>query len=240
MDDYGDGHISKSFFDFNSPNDQIAIAEKTRRYIKKNIGTYQEHKQAVINPDKAEQKVLTAARNLGRLAIQLQWVKGDDTKAEDSFFKINEAATPINETEKLLLKSRKKPNAIVARAIIHSGTGHKYWSKFKPEYKEEIEFLAKGINDALFQPQLKQPIKTLHLPLGGKGYSSQTLSLIFDLVNIANGVTNETELGDDETGEETIRFLKKTKRLLFRINGTDPSSLGLHPAVYFYSITGRY
>lgn len=240
MDDYGDGQISKPFFDFNCPNDQISIAEKTRRYVKKNIGTYQEHQQAVINPDKADQKILKAARNLGRLAIQLQWVKGDDSKAEDSFFKINEAATPIDETEKLLLKSRKKPNAIVARAIIHSGTGHKYWSKFKDEYKAEIELLSKDINDTLFQPHLKQPIKTLDLPVGGKGYSSQTLSLIFDLVNIANSVTNEVELANDDTGEETIQFLKKTKRLLYRISGTDPSSLGLHPAVYFYSITGRY
>lgn len=239
MDDYGDGHISKSFFGFELPSAQIKLADKTRKLIKKRIGSYQEHKLSVENPDKADKKILESAHKMSRLAVQLQWVKGNSSKAEDAFFKINESATPINDTEKLLLRSRNKPNAIAARAIIHSGTGHKYWSKFATQRQDEIASLAKDINDILFEPEIKNPIKTLDLPLGGKGYSSQTLSLIFDLVNISNEVKLE-KLENDETGEETIKFLKRTKKLLSRITGTDPSSLGLHPAVYFYSISGRY
>lgn len=239
-DDYGDGPISKSFFGFNISTEQIDVAEKTRKLINKKIGSYKEHIYAINNADKAEKHLLESAQRLATLTIQLQWVRGDSSKAEASFFKINEQASPINDTEKKLLKARKKPNAIAARAIIRSGTGHKYWSKFDAKKQTEIELLSKEINEILFNPKLQTPIKTLDLPLAGRGYSSQTLTLILDLINITNDITNDTPLIDDETGEETISILKKTRKILSRISGTHPSSLGLHPVVYFYSIGGRY
>jgi hypothetical protein len=37
-----------------------------------------------------------------------------------------------------------------------------------------------------------------------------------------------------------LACIAKTKRLTERLTGTDPSSLGLHPAVYFYSSSGRH
>ncbi len=40
--------------------------------------------------------------------------------------KIYQQATLIDKTELKLLESRRKPNSIAARAIIRSGTGHKY------------------------------------------------------------------------------------------------------------------
>ncbi|GGH16795.1 GmrSD restriction endonuclease domain-containing protein [Pedobacter zeae] len=239
-DDYGDGVISQSFFEYSISAEQANVADKTRKLIKRKFGTYSDHKFAISNQDKVPQQMLERAKKLATLTIQLQWVRGDSSKAESSFFKINEQASPINDTEKQLLKSRKKPNSISSRAIIRSGTGHKYWSKFENEIQLEIENLAKGINDLLFTPKLETPIKTLDVPLAGKGYSTQTLSLILDMINITNDVKNDDELKDDTNGEETINFLKKTKKKLNRITGTHASSLGLHPAVYFYSTTGRY
>jgi hypothetical protein len=208
--------------------------------INKKIGSYKEHVFAINNPEKVEQRLLENAQRLATLTIQLQWVRGDSSKAEASFFKINEQASPINDTEKKLLKSRKKPNAIAARAIIRSGTGHKYWSKFEQAKQTEIEELSRDINEILFTPKLQTPVKTLDVPLAGKGYSSQTLTLILDLINITNNITQDTSLPDDETGNETILVLKKTKKILSRLSGTHPSSLGLHPVVYFYSTAGRY
>jgi hypothetical protein len=41
-------------------------------------------------------------------------------------------------------------------------------------------------------------------------------------------------------GTKTIDFLKKVRRASSRIAGTRSESLGLHPAVYFYSATGSY
>ena len=73
------------------------------------------------------------------------------------------------------------------------------------------------------------------MPLAGKGYSTQTLSLILDLINITNDIKSDTDITNDSTGDETIKLLKKTKKSLNRITGTHASSLGLHPVVYFYS-----
>lgn len=56
-----------------------------------------------------------------------------------------------------------------------------------------------------------------------------------------NGVKQDGngELLDDTSGEQTIDFLTKCRRIARRINSDHPSSLGLHPAVYFYSKNGN-
>lgn len=241
-DDYGDKNISRNFFEERIPEEQIEAAEKTRKLVRKAVGTYEEHKLAVNNPEKFKPEVLIRAKRLATLPLQLQWVKGDASKAEASFFKINQQAAPIDPTEFKLLKSRKSPNALAARAIIRSGTGHKYWSKFAADKQLEIQKIAKAINSSLFIPPLKTPIKTLDLPVAGRGYSTQSLPLIFELVNLTNNVVAQKNksLAPDVDGQETINYLKCTQRAVDRICGTNPSSLGVHPAVYFYSTTGRY
>lgn len=239
QDDYGDGLVSKLFYDGVIPPDQTKAAEKTRRYVKQLVGSYQDHKDAILHPDKFPPEVVNRARRLATLAIQLQWVKGNATKAEASFFKINQQAAPIDKTELRLLQSRNKPNALAARAIIRAGTGHKYWSRFDEKSQAEIEKRAKEINNLLFTPELRTPIKTLDLPVAGRGYSSQTLPLVFDLVNIINDHSTIKTV-DDPDGQSTISYLKNCQRILDRVTGTHPSSLGLHPVVYFYSSTGRY
>lgn len=239
--DYGDGIISKQFYDGIIPDEQKDIAQKTRNLVNKTVGSYEDFKLALKYPDKVKSEVVQYARNLGSLAIQLQWVEGDASKAESSFFKINQQAAPIDKTELKLLKSRKQPNSIAARAIIRSGKGHKYWSSFSSEIQNSIEQIAKEINQVLFEPKLQTPIKTLDIPIGGKLYSSQTLPLILDFVNIVNDIDlNNKAIDDDTTGEETIKFLKKVRKIAYRLNGNHPSSLGLHPIVYFYSNEGRY
>lgn len=240
-DDYGDGKISKLFYDGIIPDDQLEIAEKTRKLINKQIGSYEDYKLASSYPDKVKADIAKRAKNLAALAIQLQWVEGDASKAENSFFKINQQAAPIDKTELKLLKSRKKPNSIAARAIIRSGKGHKYWSSFPKETQQEIQELASEINKILFDPKLEAPIKTLDIPIGGKLYSAQALPLILDFVNVANKIEpNSNGLEDDTTGEKTTNFLKKTRKVAWLLNSNHSSSLGLHPIIYFYSQDGRY
>jgi hypothetical protein len=238
--DYGGGKTSKTFFDGIIPDEQVEAAEYTDRLIKRQIGSYEDHKFAIQYPDKAKPELLARARGLGSIAIQLQWVEGDATKAEASFFKINQQASPIDKTELRLLKARTQPNALAARAIVRSGTGHKYWSRFSEDRCSEIEIHARSINELLFSPTLKTPIKTLDLPVAGRGYSSQTLPLVFEFVNLVNHAKNEAKLEPDLTGDETLSYLKNCQSIANRISGTHASSLGLHPAVYFYSSTGRY
>ncbi|MBD1871760.1 DUF262 domain-containing protein [Cyanobacteria bacterium FACHB-471] len=240
-DDYGDGRVSKDFYDGEIPDEQLDVAQETRKLINKTIGSYDDFKLALTRPDKVKPQVIQYAKNLAALAIQLQWVEGDASKAESSFFKINQQAAPINKTELKLLESRKKPNSIAARAIFRSGKGHKYWSSFSDETQNQIQELAKEINKILFDPKLKTPIKTLDIPIGGKLYSPQTLPLILDFVNIVNDIDfNNKGVENDETGEETIKILKSIRRVTYRLNGNNPSSLGLHPAIYVYSKDGRH
>ncbi len=240
-DDYGDGKISRLFYDGIIPDEQLEIAQETRKLVNKLVGSYEYFRLALTHPDKVKPEIVKYAKNLGALAIQLQWVEGDARKAESSFFKINQQAAPINKTELKLLESRKKPNSIAARAIIRSGKGHKYWSSFSSPTQLQVQELAAEINEILFDPKLQTPIKTLDIPVGGKLYSSQTLPLILDLVNIVSGTDfNSKHIKDDETGEVTMKTLKDVRKVAYRLNSNHSSSLGLHPVVYFYSQDGRH
>ncbi len=237
--DYGDDSISKMFYDRVIPDEQIEIAEKTRKLVNTTVGPYEDFKLALTHPDKVKPEIVSNAKNLGALAIQLQWVEGDASKAENSFFKINQQAAPIDKTELKLLKTRRYPNSIAARAIIRSGKGHKYWSKFSKDIQTEIQRLAKQINEILFTPKLNIPIKTLDIPIGGKVYAAASLPLILDFINISNNINIKT-VSIDETGEGTIKILKRTLKIARLINSNHPSSLGLHPVIYFYSKDGRH
>lgn len=241
QDDYGDGPQSRAFFDYEIPEDQKVAADITQSLVQNSVGDYRGHKFAIRNPDKAKPEVLERARRLASLVIQVQWVRGNAIKAEASFSKINQQAAPIDATEFRLIEARKKANALAARAIIRAGTGHQYWSKFSEDKRQEIQHIAREINDILFKPPLQTPIKTLDLPIAGKMYSSQTLQLVFELINLVNDGRSEGEvLDDDDTGDQTIHFLKTARKIIFRISGMHASSLGLHPAVYFYSSRGRF
>lgn len=238
-DDYGDGFISQAFFNHEVDEDQKRAADQTRRHVNKNVGSYKELTDAIQSPEKAHPDLLQKAHRIGVFSLQLQWVTGSAEKAESSFFTINQKATPISETEISLLKARKKPYAMASRAILRAGSGHKYWKMFDPAIQESVETVSKEINESLFTPKIKTPIKTLDLPLAGKGYSSKSLSLIFDLVRLANDVEGKNVI-EDSSGSETIKYLRETNRIIRRFTTTHPSSLGFHPAVYFYSEKGRY
>ena len=70
-DDYGDGKISRNFFDNMIPPEQATAAEKTRALVKKQVGTYEEHTAAVKHGN-AREEVKDRATRLGSLSVQLQ------------------------------------------------------------------------------------------------------------------------------------------------------------------------
>ena len=241
-DDYGDGASSQAFYEGSLPAEQKQVAEATRTQVNREIGSYTAHRAALEGTPGSSKNIATRARNLGSLAIQLQWVEGDISKAEDSFFKINQQAAPIDKTELKLLRERRKPTSVAARAVVRSGYGHKYWSKFSSGRQKQIKTLATEVHRALFLPSLVNPIKTLDLPIAGKVNSAQTLPLIVDMISIviATDGGKPTFDDDDKTGDDTINVLKRVRDLVHVINGNSPGSLGLHPAVYFYSQEGRF
>ncbi|WP_156799889.1 hypothetical protein [Novosphingobium resinovorum] len=169
-----------------------------------------------------------------------QWVPaGDALGAENSFFKINQAPSPVDPIEKRILRGRRSATAIATRAISRAGAGHKYWSEFSSDIQQEIENSGKFIHDALYLPPMGgAPIKTSDVQVGGRGYSS--LPFIFELVNLVNGIGLKDPLIDDNDGAKTVEFLHKVRRRLERITTTSPGSLGLHPLIYFYTRGGAF
>lgn len=247
LDDYGDNRKSLEYFGGRISDDQRRIAERTRKLVKSSVGAYGEFAAAKSNPSALQPQMLVRYNNLANQYVTAQWVPTvDSAVAEKSFFKINEAATPINPTEKRILRSRKSASAISARAVTRAGTGHQYWSPFGVEKRDRIKELGKSIYQALYEPPIDEgPIRTLDLPVAGKGYNA--LPFVFDLVNQVNKVVTsegrrktEPSLPDDTDGSDTITYLEKTKKLVDRITTDQSGSFGLHPVVYFYTRTGAF
>lgn len=250
MDDYGAGAKSVEFYG-KIPEEQERIHNKTRDLVKKRIGAYFEWRAETQRPGSIPQ-LSTKVRALAHARVPLLWVPGGDaTKAEKAFFAINQSAVEIDPTELKILNARSKPNAVAARAIVRNATGNEYWKPFTEEGQKVVVDTAKAVYAALYRPPLQSPPKTEELPVAGHGYGSQTLPLIFDLVNIANGLPVEDaskgkkkylipqgQSTPDES--QTVSVIRNTERIVRRITGTHPSSLGLHPAVYFYAANFKH
>lgn len=244
-DDYGDGTVSTKFYANEISAEQKKLAEKTRTLVNSRVGNYKSLRDALLHQDKYPADVVQRARNVATKQLQLQWVVGDAKKAETSFFKINTQGTPLDPIEERLLLNRKRPIAIAARSIVRAGTGHKYWSDFPDERVKEIEHIAAKLHALLFKPELSDPIKTLNLPLAGRSSPIGALDLLMRLISITHSSQSirrpaMEDFPEDADGSGTVSALKRAYNILRRVTGNDESSLGLHPAVYFYTERGRH
>jgi hypothetical protein len=240
--DYGDKTISENFYSEISKV-QKEIAARTRKLVETRVGRYADLIKMVDSPT-ATEKDRRRAQVLATRSLALQWISGDASVAESSFFKINSQGTPLDDTEKLLIVNRLKPIAIAARAILRAGTGHKYWSSFTPECVQSVEKVTQEIHERIFKPEATEPLKTLELPIGGSVTPIDALALLIEFLTIA-GTREEkskpiAEYADDKDGSQTVAILKNGLEVLNRMAGNRPSSLGLHPAVYFYNEKGKY
>jgi hypothetical protein len=239
-DDYGDRHISLPYFNHDIPQEQILAAQQTRASIESRAGSYRDLKDVSLHPIGADPEKLRFAQNLGTFALTVQWVVGDASTAEQSFFKINQKATLIDPVELELIKGRRQPHALATRALLRAGTGHKYWSKFSRSTQREIETIASEVHESLFKPSLGEPLRTLDVPVAGRGYSPDSAKLLYTLVKYINGLPEKGQLPDDDDGEKTLAYLRAVQRVAWLINSKKPQSLGLHPVVYFYGATGQF
>jgi hypothetical protein len=260
-DDYGDKARSRALFgDLVDDKPNKKIADKTRSLMRQ-IGTYEDLKKYVKTPEGApDQKALIRARNMGSVSITQQELRGDVAKAEKSFLKINQSATLIDATELTMIESRRKPNAIAARALVHAGRGHPYWGAFDEKTKALIQTLSQATYENLFNPILEYPIRTMQLPAAGLSLTPDSLDLVFNLVNHLNGATNPStkktpgawkyptadgkglrDLDDDiKEGVVTTQFITKVRDATRLVFGPGKGSLSLHPGVYCYGATGRF
>ncbi len=246
-DDYGDGTLSKRFYDNQIPREQLLTAEALRKRISREIGSFTQIRAAMLDISSVESDVILTRRasNAVIRTLSLQWVEGDAEKAESSFFKINKQGTPLDRIEERLLRNRRKPLAIGARSIVRAGSGHKYWSQFDEQNQAKIEELSRQLHELMFSPEIEFPIKTLNLPHGGRASPISAYDILMDIfgyvIEDSNRPIDGSDLySDDDTGEKTISALEQVRRVMARITGNNAPSLGLHPAVFFYSQTGRH
>lgn len=252
-DDYGDGILSRAFFD-EVPRAQKEAAKKTKELVEEDIGPYKVIKEAFTNSNTPSEYV-EIAKKLVNCSIIVQRLETPDVvNAERSFFKINEQGVPLTDTEMTLLHSRNCPNAIAARAINQRGTGHPHWKKFDEKNRQEIEKLAQELYGHCFYPSLEtSTVKTAVLPIAGKYHPAEGLGLLLNTINLTNKIKPDIPKNKEEAeklvpadvdGSRTIEVLKQTKRVITRISNRSDTdfmrSLDLHPLVYFYSDSGRH
>ena len=241
-DDYGDGALSAAFYKSEISEDQKRVAKRTRMLVEQKVGRFSTLKSNVDS--KSDSELAKRAKVLFTRALALQWVQGNASVAESSFFKINSQGTPLDETETSLIRNRRKPIAISARAILRAGSGHKYWSSFDDVHRKEIEAFAQELNRLLFDPETDTPLKTLDVPIGGSVSPVDALSLLIEFLTIAGNreqkIVSIDGYMNDDSGDGTVKVLRFTTQVLRRMTGNGPGSLGLHPAVYFYNEQGKY
>lgn len=243
-DDYGDGQISHKMFGHDISREQIKAAERTRRLVKERVNTWAYYKSLQDDEDDITQEQRTKLLILTSRGLPVQWVQGNADKAETSFFNINTKGTPLDALEETLLKNRRKPVPIAARAIIRAGKGHKYWSGFSNELADRIETEALSLHKLIFKPEINRPIKTLDLPLGGSKGVRTAMQVLIDFILFACRAQQYEKpltidsFNDDIDGSGTALALKKVNNLARRITGNENGSLGLHPAIYYYGPSG--
>ena len=90
-----------------------------RKKIEEQLGRFTTLKGLVgqTSPDVQTRR----ANALFTRTIPVQWIQGSADVAETSFFKINSQGTPLDETEEMLIRNRRKPIAISAQRAIQSG-----------------------------------------------------------------------------------------------------------------------
>lgn len=241
LDDYGDGPTSLAYFGADVSRQQRKAAEATRKLVSSRLFPYSHYRQksspATGSPDDQRVSVMTIR------TLPIQWVQGNAEKAEDSFFKINTKGTPLDSVEEQLLKNRRKPIAIGARAIIRSGKGHKYWSAFPDAQSSMIEQTAQKLHALLFRPELESPIRSLDVPLAGPVAVRNALEALVDYLEVCATKPNQNDPWsgpDDVDGGGTVALLQAAERVTERLTGNGSGSLGLHPIVYFYGPSARH
>lgn len=239
-DDYGDGIASLKYYENYISDEQRKIADKTRKLVNEKIGSFREITDICKDINRsADERKKKIAKNLGALALQVQWVEGNADKAEDSFLKINQLATKISNAELELIQNRNYAYALAARAIVRAGRGYNYWSAFDESIQRKIIEKSKETNSLMFGQSQCTAEDINNLPIAGAQISTFTLDVVTQTVKICNGIINldDAKMASEK---EVLKCIENTLRIIQYVNSKEKFSLGLHPFIYFYSDIGKH
>ena len=239
QNDYGAGSRSLSFFGGKIPDAQRTMHEETEALVNATVGPWKKFEK-----DNAV---------MGMKPIHVQWIETNDaTQAANAFIRINQGGTVIDNLEARILRAKRSALAISTRIVARGGRGHEYWKHFSDQSAaKRAPRLGGEVYKLLFHPTLEVPVKTADVPLAGFGYGAHAVRFAFDLIAVANAlpvpdstrrkaVDAQGTLVDDVSGAETIKYLQQTKRAAQLVLSNEPASLGLHPALYFYTSGGQF
>lgn len=195
----------------------------------------------------------------GSVGFHILWVPGDHRKAEQSFLKINKSGKQLTEWETKLVENRDSRFARAVMSISSVQSVEHYWPNTAPddpdklqlEYKiKEIIAGVRALHETLSTPPYKTPINRLQQPLlvASADKKPYYVAELLTIVEGHKGNVPETKvLMEQDRNDNASQLIDKGWRLIadtqdvFRhLTGPSPKSLGLIPALYFYSRDGRY
>jgi|GEM_PF-175207 len=251
-DDYGNGEISQAFFGKNRISDgQKEMDDTTRKLVEKDFWKYSQLAALLSEKNPRWKSALQKKRAnaIANIPINIQPLGGLAKEAEEAFVRINQGGVRISPTEAAIIRKRDKPEGIAARALLRAGNGYAYWNKCKVADQAEIVKLAKEIDRMLYEPESTDEVYAA-IPMAGKRYTSDALGFLFHLIQVANEMPpaasslspkiKTPKLKVKDLGQTTVRYLGRIRDLLAKIFSKKSGSLGLHPAVYCRSATGRF
>lgn len=228
-DDWGQNLPSDVFSDDEAEEAAKQAAYEARNIVNIQIGNFAAYQAAEQELDRvvAERKYVPAnvmgsvelsramfyrqLRN-GSVHFEIQWVKGDYATAEQSFLKINKSGSQLTDWETTIVEKRDSSLVRTVMSIANTTSARHYWPI--PSDKEslatfdktdldkkvkEIVIGVEKINELLFKPTYKLPVRTLQQPIlvapgadkkpyylaelitvvkGGKGQDAETEKLI--------------------------------------------------------------
>jgi len=195
----------------------------------------------------------------GRVGFHILWVPGDHKKAEQSFLKINKSGKQLTAWETRLVENRDSRFARTVMSIAYVQSVEHYWPSAAPdgpdkvqyEYKiQEIVAGVRALHETLFIPPYKTPITRLQQPLlvASADKKPYYVAELLTIVEGHKGNVPETDAlmkqdrndSENQLIDKGWRLIGNTQDVFRHITGPSPKSLGLIPALYFYSRDGRY
>lgn len=264
-DDWGDTTDAQDYGYLEE--DELLAANRLRNTVDEQIGSYKDCTEAgksfrkIVNNRQNPSEILDKEiESKGRfsynlstaLRIPIQWVTGDYEDAENSFININTGGTPLSEEEVNYLANRRSPVARAMTGIISNGSKEFLWLG----HEERCQTLSQQLYEILLSPSdsITEKIKVTEYPicLLKKKNSFDRYQFLQGLFTIsAFGQTGAdkikktisefaNEKDNKRVADKTLMHLEDLTALLAHIRGKRSQSLGLLPAVYFYSTKGHF
>lgn len=186
------------------------------------------------------------------------WVEGDYQTAEQSFLKINKSGRVLTEWETRIVEERDSSFMRFVMAVANPTAAPGYWPQEKSltdEQRADVEHIVQGIqelNKSLFHPLLGKVVSQLTFPFM-QGPPADRPRYVAEFLTVTAGYRGQeaeiekliTESRRNQPAdfiEDGVQLLDKALDLFKHLRGpsNQPLSLGIVPALYFYTEDSRY